>query len=131
MYTYANTFLTALDNIVFHLVCYLSEIEREILTYVSTLHTSGSVAGGLREGRLKGEEMKSIATNMRSTKSHRMQNLRLLRQRKGLSLGQLADLSGLRRDTISHLETGREEPQPYHVRILARALGVATLDLIY
>lgn len=75
--------------------------------------------------------MKSIATNMRSTKSHRMQNLRLLRQRKGLSLGQLADLSGLRRDTISHLETGREEPQPYHVRILARALGVATLDLIY
>jgi len=75
--------------------------------------------------------MKSIATNMRNTKSHRMQNLRLLRQRKGLSLGQLADLSGLRRDTISHLETGREEPQPYHVRILARALGVATLDLIY
>lgn len=75
--------------------------------------------------------MKPIATNMRSAKSHRMQNLRLLRQRKGLSLGQLADLSGLRRDTISHLETGREEPQPYHVRILARALGVATLDLIY
>jgi len=75
--------------------------------------------------------MKPIATKMRITKSRRMQNLRLLRQRQGLSLGQLADLSGLRRDTISHLETGQEEPQPYHVRILARALGVATLDLTY
>ena len=74
--------------------------------------------------------MKPITTKTRMSKSHRMPNLRLLRQRKGLSLGQLANLSGLRRDTISHLETGREEPQPYHVRILARALGVATLDLI-
>jgi transcriptional regulator with XRE-family HTH domain len=74
--------------------------------------------------------MKPTASKMRIPKSHRMQNLRLLRQRQGLSLGQLADLSGLRRDTISHLETGREEPQPYHVRILARVLGVATLDLI-
>lgn len=74
--------------------------------------------------------MKPIATKMRSAKSYRIHNLRVLRQRQGLSLGQLADLSGLRRDTITHLETGREEPQPYHFRILARALGVATLDLI-
>ena len=74
--------------------------------------------------------MKQMATKMRVTKSHGIQNLRVLRQRKGLSLGQLADLSGIRRDTISHLETGREEPQPYHFRILARVLGVATLDLV-
>ena len=74
--------------------------------------------------------MKHMTTKMGSARSHRMQNLRLLRQRQGLSLGQLADLSGLRRDTINHLETGREEPQPYHVRILARALGVGTLDLV-
>jgi len=64
------------------------------------------------------------------TKSHGIPNLRILRQRSGLSLGQLADLSGLRRDTITHFETGREEAQPYHVRILARALGVPTLDLV-
>ncbi len=63
-------------------------------------------------------------------KQHGLPNLRLWRRRKGLSLGQLADLSGLRRDTITHLEAGREEPQPYHVRILARALGIATLDLV-
>ena len=74
--------------------------------------------------------MKRMVTKMKITKSHRIHNLRVLRQRKGLSLGQLADISGLRRDTISHLETGREEPQPYHVRMLARALGVATLDLV-
>jgi transcriptional regulator with XRE-family HTH domain len=74
--------------------------------------------------------MKQVVTKMKITKPHRIQNLRILRRRKGLSLGQLADISGLRRDTISHLETGREEPQPYHLRILARALGVATLDLV-
>jgi transcriptional regulator with XRE-family HTH domain len=74
--------------------------------------------------------MKQMATKMRITKSHGIQNLRVLRKRKGLSLGQLADLSGLRRGTISHLETGREEPQPYQLRILARVLEVATFDLI-
>jgi len=74
--------------------------------------------------------MKQMVTKMRATKSHRIHNLRVLRQRQGLSLGQLADISGLRRDTISHLETGREEPQPYHLRILARALGVTKLDLV-
>ncbi len=74
--------------------------------------------------------MKSISEKMRITKSHGIPNLRVLRQRKGLSLGQLADISGLRRDTITHLEAGRENPQPYQVRILARALGVATFDLV-
>jgi transcriptional regulator with XRE-family HTH domain len=74
--------------------------------------------------------MKHMATKMRVAKSHGIQNLRVLRHRNGLSLGQLADISGLRRNTISHLETGREEAQPYHLRMLARALGVATLDLV-
>src|SRR5260370_380902 len=63
-------------------------------------------------------------------KSQGVRNLRMLRQRSGLSLGQLADLTGLRRATITHLETGQEDPQPYHLRLLARVLGVATLDLV-
>ncbi|HLZ56866.1 MAG TPA: helix-turn-helix transcriptional regulator [Ktedonosporobacter sp.] len=63
-------------------------------------------------------------------KPHGLPNLRVLRQRKGLSLGQMADLTGLRRDTISHLEHGSEDPQPYHLRLLARVLGVPTLDLV-
>lgn len=65
-----------------------------------------------------------------SRSSHGLPNLRVLRQRKGLSLGQLADLTGLRRDTITHLENGSEEPQPYHVRLLARVLGVGHLELV-
>jgi predicted transcriptional regulator len=80
---------------------------------------------------LEGEAvMKTMTAKVRMARSHGIPKLRVLRQRKGLSLGQLADLSGLRRDTISHLETGREEAQPQHLRILARVLGVATLDLV-
>ncbi|HTD20398.1 MAG TPA: helix-turn-helix transcriptional regulator [Ktedonobacteraceae bacterium] len=63
-------------------------------------------------------------------KTHGLPNLRLLRQRKGLSIGQLADMTGLRRDTIAHLENGREDPQPYHVRLLARVLNVPQLELV-
>ncbi|WP_165423405.1 helix-turn-helix domain-containing protein [Ktedonosporobacter rubrisoli] len=66
----------------------------------------------------------------KASKSHGLPNLRLLRQRRGLSLGQLADLTGLRRDTIAHLENGREDPQPYHVRVLAYVLQVRTFDLV-
>ena len=63
-------------------------------------------------------------------KSRGIPKLRILRQRKGLSLGQLATLTGIRRDTITHLENGREEPQPYHLRLLARVLEVPALDLV-
>jgi transcriptional regulator with XRE-family HTH domain len=77
--------------------------------------------------------MKAISAKLPKLKVAKVRgipNLRSLRQKQGLSLGQLADLSGLRKDTITHLEAGREEPQPSHVRILARVLGVATLDLV-
>lgn len=73
--------------------------------------------------------MKQMIAKPKVMKCHGIPNLRVVRQRHGLSLGQLADLSGLRRDTISHLENGREEAQPYHVRMLARAIGVPTFDL--
>ncbi len=74
--------------------------------------------------------MKNITSKARALKTHGLPNLRILRQRKGLSLGQLADMTGLRRDTIAHLENGREDPQPYHVRLLARVLQVAQFDLV-
>jgi len=67
---------------------------------------------------------------MITTKSHGIPKLRILRQRRGLSLGQLATLTGIRRDTITHLENGREDPQPYHLRLLVRVLEVPTLDLV-
>ena len=64
------------------------------------------------------------------THAHGLPHLRVLRQRRGLSLGQLADMTGLRRDTIARLEDGSEDPQPYHVRLLARVLEVKQLDLV-
>lgn len=74
--------------------------------------------------------MKQLTSKTRVARSRGIPNLRVLRQRRGLSLGQLAYLTGMRRDTIAHLENGRLEPQPYHFRLLARVLEVATLDLV-
>ncbi len=74
--------------------------------------------------------MKQQTLKESPVKTHGLPNLRLLRQRKGLSLGQLADMTGLRRDTIAHLEDGREDPQPYHLRLLARILDVRQPDLL-
>ena len=75
--------------------------------------------------------MKSHASKERIAKQrHGLPNLRILRQRKGLSIGQLADMTGLSRETISHLENGREDPQPYHLRLLARVLDIPQLDLV-
>ena len=74
--------------------------------------------------------MRQFPTKERAMKRHGLPHLRTLRQRKGLSLGQLADLTGIRRDTIAHLESGSEDPQPYHVRLLAQVLEVSTLSLV-
>ena len=74
--------------------------------------------------------MKHQLIRERPMKPHGIPHLRQFRQRKGLSLGQLAEMTGLRRDTITHLENGSEDPQPYHVRVLARVLEVPQLDLV-
>jgi transcriptional regulator with XRE-family HTH domain len=58
-----------------------------------------------------------------------LRGLRQARQRRGLSIGQLAEAVGLRRETIAHLEHGREDPQPYVVRRLEAALGVSAEEL--
>lgn len=59
----------------------------------------------------------------------KLRGLRQARQRSGLSISQLAELTGLRRDTITHLEHGKEEPQTYVVRRLASALGSTAAEL--
>ncbi|HEY7833931.1 MAG TPA: helix-turn-helix transcriptional regulator [Ktedonobacterales bacterium] len=59
----------------------------------------------------------------------RLRGLRQVRQRRGISISQLAETTGLRRDTISHLEHGQEDPQPYVVRRLQAALGASTAEL--
>ena len=60
----------------------------------------------------------------------KLRGLRQARQRRGLSISQLAELTDLRRDTITHLEHGKEEPQPYVLRRLAAALSTTTSELL-
>jgi transcriptional regulator with XRE-family HTH domain len=74
--------------------------------------------------------MKELTSKEKAKRSQGLPHLRVLRQQKGLSLSQLSVLTGIRRDTIAHLENGREEPQPYHLRLLARALEVPALALV-
>lgn len=59
----------------------------------------------------------------------KLRGLRQVRQRSGLSISQLADLTGLRRDTITHLEHGKEEPQAYVIHRLGVALNATTAEL--
>lgn len=74
--------------------------------------------------------MKQHASKEKIVKPHGLPQLRILRQRQGLSIGQLASMTGIRRDTISHLESGRQDPQPYQLRLLARILEVPQYALV-
>jgi len=74
--------------------------------------------------------MKQHASKETTVKPRGLPHLRILRQRKGLSIGQLASMTGIRRDTISHLESGRQDPQPYQLRLLARILEVPQYALV-
>ena len=60
----------------------------------------------------------------------KLRGLRQVRQRRGLSISQLAELADVRRDTITHLEHGKEEPQPYVLRRLTVALSATTSELL-
>ena len=60
----------------------------------------------------------------------KLRGLRQARQRRGLSISQLADLTGLRRDTITHLEHGQEDPQPYVLRRLGAVLSASSAELL-
>ena len=57
-------------------------------------------------------------------------NLRLLRQKKGLSQEELADEAGLHRTYLSHLETGKRNPGLEIIDRLSRALGVTAGKLL-
>jgi transcriptional regulator with XRE-family HTH domain len=60
----------------------------------------------------------------------KLRGLRHARQKSGLSLGQLSELTGLRRDVIADLEHGRGDPQPYVLHRLAVALGINQSSLV-
>jgi transcriptional regulator with XRE-family HTH domain len=55
--------------------------------------------------------------------------LRAIRERRSLSLAELAEKAGVSKHTIYRLEHGAPEPFPSTVRKLAEALGVEPDDL--
>ena len=58
------------------------------------------------------------------------QKLQKLRRRRLWLIGDLADKSGVHRNTISKLENGKGGAYPETIRRLADALGVDPTDLI-
>jgi transcriptional regulator with XRE-family HTH domain len=52
-------------------------------------------------------------------------NLKMLRQRRALSLSDLALLSKVSRVTINRIENGKQKPSPRTIRRLAEALQVS------
>ncbi len=58
------------------------------------------------------------------------QKLQKLRRRRLLLIGELADKSGVHRNTISKLENGKGGAYPETIRRLADALGVDPTELI-
>src|SRR5918993_3284901 len=58
----------------------------------------------------------------------RVEALKQLRRRRGLSQKDLAEASGVGQDTISGIESGRHEPRPSTLRKIAEALEVEVVD---
>lgn len=58
------------------------------------------------------------------------QNVRRIRQKKGLTQEQFADVSGFSQQYISGLEKGQRNPTVVTVYELAKALGVTHLELL-
>ena len=55
--------------------------------------------------------------------------LKALRERRALSLSDLAQLTGLSRVTINRIENGKQKPLPRTIRKLAKALNVEVEEL--
>jgi transcriptional regulator with XRE-family HTH domain len=56
--------------------------------------------------------------------------LRRLRRERALSQRELSRITGIAFDTISRLETGKQQAQPRTIRRLANALGVEPRELM-
>lgn len=67
---------------------------------------------------------------MRDVRRQRLRDrLREKRLEAGLTQAELAEAAGLHFTTISHLESGKTDPQPRSLKLLARALDCRPADL--
>jgi DNA-binding XRE family transcriptional regulator len=90
----------------------------------------GLIGRGVRRGQWQSWQCRQRrSSDLNGEERMRLRGLRQVRQRRGMSIGQLAEAVGLRRETIAQLEHGREDPQPYMVRRLETALGVTAEEL--
>jgi transcriptional regulator with XRE-family HTH domain len=60
----------------------------------------------------------------------RLRGLRQARQRQGMSISQLAEVSDLRRETITRVEHGQEDVPPSIIRRLAQVLHISQRELV-
>ena len=60
----------------------------------------------------------------------RLRGLRQARQRQGMSISRLAELSDLERERITRYEQGHEDVEPAIIRRLSLLLGVGQRELI-
>lgn len=58
-----------------------------------------------------------------------MHRIRAIRRERGMTMKQLGSIVGVSEAAISHYETGRREPDPNMLGLLANALGV-TVDYL-
>ena len=58
------------------------------------------------------------------------QRIKAIRQRKGITQDQLADMTGLNRVHLYRLETGRQSMTLRTLKLIADTLGVRARDLI-
>lgn len=74
--------------------------------------------------------MKTPKKSYQSARQRIAQNLVRVRGQVGISQEQLADLAGLHRTYVGHLEQLRRNPSVENIEKLAKALGVDILDLL-
>ena len=58
------------------------------------------------------------------------ENLKVLREKQGLSQEELADKADLYRTYIGHIEVGRYMPSAYTIYKIVKALGVKSSDIL-
>lgn len=59
-----------------------------------------------------------------------MNNIRQMRENKGMTQGQLAEKVGVSLDTISRYETGKRDPKATELRLMAEVLNCSVDNLL-
>jgi predicted transcriptional regulator len=83
-------------------------------------------------GEIKQRRTGSLSADLRRMDVRKLvgRNVKRIRQEKGLTQEQLAEVSGFSQQYISGLEQGRRNPTVVSIYELATALGVSHMELV-